>query len=341
MQLSYEEAMKRIDEYEKTDPIKHEYCREKKFPYHIAVYKGENQIIVVPSITNLGWHGVEMAWFRRLDGSAGDEEIGETVMAALEHICVSPIDARNLKETEADDFRKLVTKCKSVKAFNRKYLYCAVIYNEDGSFYVGSGGHCENQIIEEFEKNGVNLPKMVSASEIGECIAKNFELMEKFYNKTKIPAVRKFEFETISETKVSFEIPQGDNYTDEQDCHAAEIYQVYSYRKENIDEPIAYMAFSIAAQFDCNMSKENIRRTWEKFDDKATEFKIEPIKHLLFDYRAEMLNENCHNVMYFRQVDKYEIFACELTVKYNLAKKQPDKKITEDFEKMVKSSRIV
>lgn len=45
MELSYEEAMHRIDEYEKIDKG-YKCCRETNFPYDIHLYRGEGQILV-------------------------------------------------------------------------------------------------------------------------------------------------------------------------------------------------------------------------------------------------------------------------------------------------------
>ena len=53
MELSYEETMRRIDEYEKEyadEGLNHKLCRKVSFPYHVDLYKGENQIIIVPLI---------------------------------------------------------------------------------------------------------------------------------------------------------------------------------------------------------------------------------------------------------------------------------------------------
>ncbi len=47
MNFSHEEAMRRIDEYEKSN-IGYKCCRETRFPRDIDLYKGEGQILVVP-----------------------------------------------------------------------------------------------------------------------------------------------------------------------------------------------------------------------------------------------------------------------------------------------------
>lgn len=57
MELSYEETMRRIDEYQKND-TRYIYCKEKAFPWMVEVFKGEHQLIVVPYITILLWHGI-------------------------------------------------------------------------------------------------------------------------------------------------------------------------------------------------------------------------------------------------------------------------------------------
>ncbi|MCM1092279.1 MAG: hypothetical protein NC092_11820, partial [Butyrivibrio sp.] len=150
--------MARIEEYKKTDFIEHHYCTEKEFPWCISIYKGENQIIVVPYVTTIGWFSSEMAWYRQITELQNAQLVGGTVLAALEHIRVSPVDARTRAESDADNFRGKVSKYKAWRTFDKHYLNCAVLYREDGSYMICPGGHNEMPTVYPGEENKVPLP---------------------------------------------------------------------------------------------------------------------------------------------------------------------------------------
>lgn len=136
MDLSYEETIRRIDEYEKNDPTNYKYCREKKYPHYIDLYKGENQIIVSPLITSIGWYSTPMAWYRTITDMQNPNLIGEMILQAFAHIENSPVDARTKAEREEDSFMKHAVSFKSYRAFNRNYILCCVILHEDGTYIV-------------------------------------------------------------------------------------------------------------------------------------------------------------------------------------------------------------
>lgn len=91
MDLSYEETMRRSFSYER--------CNMKHYPWDVSVFKGENQIIVLPEIITMGGYSTYMAWHLLLSESVSAKAIGEAVIEAFEHIRISPVDARQeLKE---------------------------------------------------------------------------------------------------------------------------------------------------------------------------------------------------------------------------------------------------
>ncbi|MBR4305853.1 MAG: hypothetical protein IKT78_03310, partial [Ruminiclostridium sp.] len=256
MELSYEETMRRIDKYEKDYADKglvRKLCRKVSFPYHVHLYKGENQIIIVPLITTIGFVETDMAWYRQIRELNNALLIGETVLEALEHIKISPVDARTRYEREEDSFMKHAV---SYKSFNKNYLLCGVILYEDGNIIVSQTRKLENN-------NGyggndetlIHLGVTLSAEDIGNAVLESFAEMEKIYSKHQKEkrVVPRFEFETLSDIKVSFEIPQDERYNDEEDYGAAEIYQGYSfYKSEDDEKSVADMFFGIAAELDCD-----------------------------------------------------------------------------------------
>ena len=242
MELSYEETMRRIDKYEKEyadEGLNHKLCRKVSFPYYVDLYKGENQIIIVPLITSIGFVETAMAWYRQVKELNNAQLIGQTVLEALEHIGKSPVDARTRYERAEDSFMKHAVSYKSYKAFNKNYLLCGIIMYEDGKYVVSQTRKLEgNKGYGGLDASLIHLDSSATALDIGNAVLTSFAEMESFYSKktyTK-PETPRCEFETLSDLKLSFEIPQDDGYTDEEDYGVEEIYQGYSYRESEDDE---------------------------------------------------------------------------------------------------------
>ena len=190
MELSYEETMRRIDEYQKND-TRYIYCKEKAFPWMVEVFKGEHQLIVVPYITTIGYYYTSMAWYRTLDDSVSPDAIGKAVLDAFEHIRISPVDARTRAERNEDRFYLKETKCKSYKAFNKKYICSGVDMDEHGMYSVSTS-------VNSFDNNGycdiegdkpVTLSNTASAADIGNAVINAFRICEEYKaSKKPVPA---------------------------------------------------------------------------------------------------------------------------------------------------------
>ncbi len=344
MDLNYEETMRRINEYESNDPLNYKYCREIQYPYRIHVYSGEEQIIIVPLTTAIGWYSVEMAWHRCITDMMNVDLIGKTILEAFKYIKESPVDARTAEERAADSYLNCVTSCKSYKAFEKKYLFCTVICYEDGRYLIYPGGHNERKSVYPEEENKINLPANSCGKLIGQTVIKSFAEMKSFYENYKSvkPEIPRFEFETLSDMKISFKIPQGDGYTDEEDYSSSEIYQGYSYSKsEEDDEPVGHIYLGIAAELNCDLSSENVLNVFEKKYGSATQYEYIECEHSIFKYRAEIIGKNIHRILYLRQIDENELLSCELTVNTKKSGKRLDKKLNKDFESIVKSCKYV
>jgi len=348
MDLTYEETMRRIDECEKRyveKGLKRTFCREIKYPYHVHLYYGENQIVVVPLTTAIGWYSVEMAWYRQITDLQNAKLIGETVLEAFEHIKNSPVDARTAQERSDDSFMAHTVSYKSYTAFNRNYLLCGVILHEDGRIVVSQTRKLDNNKGYGGDDNTlIHLNNSSSVEDIGNEVIKSFAEMKSFYENYKSvkPEIPRFEFETLSDMKISFKIPQGDGYTDEEDYSSSEIYQGYSYSKsEEDDEPVGHMYFSIAAELNCDLSSENVLNVFEEEYGAATQYEYIECENSIFKYRAEIIGKNIHRILYLRQIDENELLSCELTVNTKKSGKRLDKKMNKDFESLVKSCKYV
>lgn len=341
MDLTHEETLRRIDEIEKNDVLHRKVCREKKYPYRISLYKGQGQIIVVPSITGIGWSYVEMAWHRKVLDVRNNLILGETLLEALEQIRVSPVDARTAKERECDSIIVTATTCKAYKEFNKAYLRCGAICYEDGTWVISQTRRLSgNKGYGGDDSTLIYLPSTVTTEELGNAILESFEGMEQFYNK--VPKKEKgsrIVFETLLGIKLSFLAPAEDIYSDEQDFHAGEIYQGYSYYKEGADESVADLYFALASELACDISPEHVQCVYEKYDGPAEEFMYVAVEHPVFEYRIEMKSTKMHRIVYLAKVSKNELLSCELLLKKKPAGKRLHDKIVKDFEAMVSSCR--
>ena len=348
MELSYEETMRRIDEYEKENARKglnRKLCRKVSFPYHIHLYKGEKQIIIVPLTTCIGWFLDEMAWYRQITDLSNAQLIGQTVLEAFEHIAKSPVDARTVAESEEDSFMKHAVSYKSYKAFNKNYLLCGVILYEDGKYIVSQTRKLEgNKGYGGTDDTLIHLDSSATALDIGSAVVTSFAEMESFYSKKNYskPETPRCEFATLSDLKLSFEIPQDDGYTDEEDYAAAEIYQGYSFGKsEDDEESVSDMYFGIAAELDCDLSSENVLAVFEKEYGKAVQYDYSPTEHEIFEFRAEITGKKTHRIIYLKQMNSEELLSCELTIDTKRAGKRLSTKLIKNFEKLVKSCKVV
>lgn len=347
MDLSVEETLRRIEQREEEyakKGLKRSFCKEVSYPYRTDIYKGEDQIIVVPIITATGGFSVDMAWHRQITDLENAEIIGKFVMDALKHIGKSPVDARTRQERDDDSIWKNASKCKSYKSFNKNYLLCIVSLEKNGDIRISSTEKINgNNGYGGVDEGCVYLDINVSPEEIGNAIKNCFTSMEEEEQKKKTGNKKQISMiETLSNKKITFELPDLNEYEDEQDFHSAEIYQGYSYTKpEDDDEPVGHMYFSIAAELNCDLSSENVLNVFEDEFGAATQYEYIEYEHSIFKYRAEIIGKNIHRILYLKQIDENELLSCELTVNTKKSGKRLDKKLNKDFESLVKSCKYV
>ena len=345
--LSYEETIRRItqreEEYAKKG-LKRSLWREVTYPYDVDLYKGEDQIIVVPTITTTGGFSVAMAWHRQITDLENDELIGITILEALEHIKKSPVDARTEKEREDDSIWKNASTYKSYKSFNKNYILCGVILYEDGKIIIsptekldGNNGYGGN------DEGLVYLSINNSPEEIGNAVINCFKMMEEAEESKKTGKKKRTSvIETLSDDKISFELPDLNRYEDEQDFHSAEIYQGYSFSYQNVDEPAARFYFSIAPELDNELNKEDaVINAFEEEYEEPSEVKFEKLTDSFYEYYADIISDNYRKIAYLRRMDENELFSCELIIETKALRKATMIKLIRDFDNMANSCKFV
>lgn len=306
----------------------------------IKVFKGENRYLIIPYDYSVGGYQVGSKRHVSLPEDINAEEMGNQLLKALETIKESPLDTRFAKQ-RADDFSEL-TGFSTYAKFAKKYDGVAFLLMKDDSYYVGASakkikgsgaGWCGEQITQKY------LSSAATAREIGESIFEAFDEVVAYYEKVTLLKHTKSEFETLSNMRISFYEPNSEHYTDEQDFHAGEIYQGYSYYKEGADESVADLYFAFASELACDISPEHVQCVYEKYDGSAEKFMYAAIEHPVFEYRIEMESTKIHRIVYLAKVSEDELLSCELLLKKKSAGKRLHDKIVKDFEAMVKSCR--
>lgn len=335
MNISYEEAMQRIDEFEKKySYLKHQYCRETSFPYDIHLYKGEGQIIVVPIIKSMFWKRRELASYCCLTETETALNIGRTVLEVFDYLLKSPVDTRTVQECAEENYIVNNTSCKTYKAFAKRYSLCGVILNEDGSYIVSP-----TERIENYKGYGgaereqcFLLSEGTSAEEIGQAVIAAFERSDEYEKAKKPDPYPPKEIELLCGKKLTVYPPRDSHFTDMEDGSAAEIYQLYEYASSEGAEASAAFYLGIAAELDCDISEENIRKVWEEINGSAEMFSAAECSHGIFDLRAEMRNKNVHRISYLKQIDENELLECTMEVKQPNKRKKLDERLTAMFE---------
>lgn len=341
MKFSYEEIMRRIAKYEKKE-LSHKYCKENTFPWSVGVFKGEHRLFVVPYITTIGYYGTFMAWYRKLNDTESPEVIGEAILDAFEHIRISPVDARTRAERDEDLFYLKETKCKSYRAFNKKYMHCGINMNEQGIYSVSALiSSDDNQGYGRIDGNEtVKFPNNASSTDLGNAVINAFRISEKYARSQKPDPYPPVDVELLSDQKVEIHPPRDRHFTDMGDGGIAEIYRAYEYYPKEGAESSAEFYLGIAAELDCDMSDENIRKAWEKQYDKAEFFEVKSVEYGIFKLRAEMRNKSVHRISYLLHIDESELLDCTMELHKPNSRKKLDEKLSSLFEEFARGCKF-
>lgn len=254
MDISYEEAMRRIDKYEKYDTRGYKCCRETRFPFDIYLYRGEGKIIVVPVTKSMFWHRRELAAYCCLNDSENAINIGKTISEAFEYLKKSPVDTRTIEECNADNYIVNYTTCKTYKSFVKKYSLCFAILKEDGTYTISPSERLNNYrgyggLDDPNDPFRFKLPKEASDEEIGNAVIAAFNRSDELEKAKKPDPYPPVEVELLSDQKVEIHPPRDRHFTDMQDGSAAEIYRLYEYSPKEGAEPSANFYLGIAAEY--------------------------------------------------------------------------------------------
>lgn len=373
MNISYEEAMRRIDEYEKADlnryiegikacgfdhektmqkieiyekKLRYRCCRETSFPFDIYLYRGEGKIIVVPVTKSMFWYRCELAAYCCLNDTENAIDIGKTVSEVFDYLKKSPVDTRTVEECAADDYIQKYTTCKTFKSFAKKYSLCLAILNEDGTYIISASERLKNYngyggLDDPNDPFRFKLPKEASDEEIGNAVIAALDRSDELERAIKPDPYPPVEVELLSDQKIKISPPRDRHFTDCGDGGAAEIYKLYEYSASEGADPAARLFLCIAAELDCDMTEDNIRTVWEKLYGKGENFEVADTSCGIFTLRADMRNSKVRKVSYLLRIDENELLECTLEFDYPDKRKKTEEKLLKMFEKFASDCRIV
>lgn len=142
--------------------------------------------------------------------------------------------------------------------------------------------------------------------------------------------------ELLSGTTMIVPAPRDRHFSDSDDCGAAELYKGYGYFPKEGADSSAEFYLGIAAELDCDMSEDNIRKAWEEQYGKAEFFEVKSAEHGIYKLRAEMRNKSVHRISYLLQIDESELLDCTMELHKPNSRKKLDEKLTEMFEEFAR-----
>ena len=181
-----------------------------------------------------------------------------------------------------------------------------------------------------------------SPEEIGSAVINCFKMMEEAgENKKTGKKKRTSVIETLSDDKISFELPDLNRYEDEQDFHSAEIYQGYSFSYQNADEPAARFYFSIAPELDNELNKDAVLNAFEEEYEETSDITYKELTDSFYECYADIIGDNYRKIAYLRRMDENELFSCELIIETKVLRAATVSKVIKDFTHMAESCKLI
>ncbi len=313
------------------------------WPLLIHVYKGENRILIIPTIDHKAGYSIESDWYINIKNMEDCVELGTGVIQTVDFIKNSPLSSLTPKEREQSASWKKNSKYKSWLSFWKNNYLAYVKYFLDGHFEICSLQWSEKRrgMYGDTIKK-ISLPSGLEVEEIGKAVIDIFEASEMYYSNRNRQNV--YPSKTIAlpdGTNLTIEHPKDRHFTDLEDAHAAEIYQCYSYIPKENAEASAEFFLGMAAELDCSLEMENVRSTWEELYGKQDFFDMQEIERGIFELRFEMKNKDIHKISHFLQIEEDLLLECSMEVHSPNKRKKLDEDLTKLFAEFAGSCRLL
>jgi hypothetical protein len=309
------------------------------FSYISLYFNSNGKLIGVPcgNNSNIKYSIALLDVFFVLEHGYSDDEL-EAFIAKVLDACYSKV----YEDSEPTAIQKY-TKAKNYISAVKGYQYMTIERLKDKGYTVSPWQVCKKYKGSFIPIKGIsikvsphNKSSPIEKGALALAFRKAMEIIEQVSNPT-INELPRQTFILLCEKEISYVEPQDECFINAKDYGTGEIYQGYSYHKEGGDDSVAEFYFSFAAELDCNISPGNIRKKWEKIYGRATTFETAKTFISPFALRAEFKNKSIYKISYYCQINKFELFACELEIKRTKSEKRLNTKLVDLFKKLAKS----
>ena len=279
------------------------------------------------------------------------QRLGDLTLDELDELKKDPIESKLFyKGSEYMDFMN----AKKDEDINLTYTNCSIRYSLDDSihkfylFWIERHGkhYCYDGSFSTGKKGVFTFDTPLEFKEypepekLGEMVMEALERSRKMGDITSGDNYPPQNIELLNGSEVIVEAPHDKHFADYGDYGVGELHQAYLYFAKEGADSSAEFYLGIAAELDCDMSEDNIRKAWEKLPGKAEFFEVKPTEHGIFKLRAEMKNKSVHRISYLLQIDENELLDCTMELHKPNTRKKLDEKLSVLFEEFTLRCRF-
>lgn len=279
------------------------------------------------------------------------QKMGDLTLAELDELMNDPdektyfyegseyLNFMNIKES--DDIKRTHIECSIHYTLNNQKYEFGLSWTEK------CGNHCYYNSSDSLGKTGVlTFDSPLEFTEYPDPEVLGKMIMEAFERSRKMGDIMSGDYcpprtiELLNESEVIVEAPRDKHFAEYGDYGVGDLHQAYLYFAKEGAESSAEIYLGIAAELDCDMSEDNIRRAWEKQNGKAEFFEVKAAEHGIFKLRAEMRNKSVHRISYLLQIDESELLDCTMELRKPNSRKKLDEKLTGLFEEFARQCKF-
>ncbi len=223
---------------------------------------------------------------------------------------------------------------------NAKYIFCISWVERHGKRYYFDGSQAIGKKGVFTFDTPLEFTEFPEPEELGIMVMEAFDRSRKMGEITSGDYCPPKTIELLNQSEVIVEAPRDKHFADYGDYGVGEIHQAYLYHAKEGADSSAEFYLGIAAELDCDMSEDNIRKAWEKQNGKADFFEVKPVEHGIFKLRAEMRNKSVHRISYLLQIDESELLDCTMDLHKPNTRKKLDEKLSGMFEEFARQCKF-
>ena len=289
--------------------------RKRIYPLFIEVFKGEGRYLIIPYVEAENGLGYASHDVIVIEDTHNAISLGEKIRCMVGYIEHSPFLPMSPYQVAKNPVWKDNSRYRSEVAFWKNNYAVWIDISEAGGYSISSR---KRSVMSKMYAGAIKEIELSPGSDeetIGNAILDVFKAAEDYYasgDDDELSPPRAIEL--LDGSRLKFYEPDDYHFTDEQDIHAAEIYQAYSYATNEGDDPFAYICLGIAAELNCDISKEHIESVWTRLYGEPTSFSAKEGEFGIFTHRAEFKNKDNRVISYLKQMSDDLLLDCTLVI---------------------------